>query len=212
MLFVDCRGLSCPEPVIKTRRVLEVNPEASVTALVDGATPRDNLLLMAEKLGRPVSWEEEAPAGYRVIIGPANQPAEVKRETPGSPLEPATKSGESSTGELKPGPLVVVLASDRLGEGDETLGALLMRSFLTSLREVEVPATLICLNRGIYLSTEGSPVLEQLRAFEAQGVEVLSCGTCLDFYNRKDALRVGKVSNMFTIAERMAAAGRLIRW
>ncbi|HHW14118.1 MAG TPA: hypothetical protein GXX28_04185, partial [Firmicutes bacterium] len=75
MLLVDCRGLSCPEPVIKTRRVLEVNPEESVTALVDGPTPRDNLLVMAEKLGRQVSWEEAPPAGYRVIIGPASRPA-----------------------------------------------------------------------------------------------------------------------------------------
>ncbi|HHW14867.1 MAG TPA: sulfurtransferase-like selenium metabolism protein YedF [Firmicutes bacterium] len=107
---------------------------------------------------------------------------------------------------------MVVLAGDRLGEGDETLGALLMKSFLTSLLEVEAPATLICLNRGIFLSTAGSPVLEQLQALEARGTEVLSCGTCLDFYERKDALRVGKVSNMFSIVERMAAAGRLIRW
>ncbi len=211
MLTVDCRGLSCPEPVIKTRKVLEVNPEESVTALVDGATPRDSLLLMAEKLGRRVRWEEDPSGGYRVIIDPADQASQATAsKSPTVSASPA-EAGEPA-GAKTGGPLVVVLASDRLGEGDETLGALLMKSFLTSLSEVELPATLVCLNRGVYLSTEGSAVLEQLRSLEARGVEILSCGTCLDFYNLKTALGVGKVSNMFTIVERMAAAGRLIRW
>ncbi len=208
MLLVDNRGLACPQPVINTRRVLERNPGETVAALVDNPMARDNLVVMAEGLGCRAEWTEDG-AGFKVTIHPPGEPA----AGPPAPaaLGPAAAAGEACPPDPR-GPLVVVLASDRLGQGDEVLGGLLMKSFLTSLIEVEAPATLICLNRGVLLSAAGSPVLELLAQLASRGTEILSCGTCLDFYERKDRLQVGTVSNMFTIVQRMAAAGRLIRW
>ncbi|MGE5554183.1 MAG: sulfurtransferase-like selenium metabolism protein YedF [Betaproteobacteria bacterium] len=209
MLVVDSRGLSCPQPVINTRRVLEVNPEETVVALVDNPTSRDNLLVMAEGLGRTAEWEENGD-GFRVTIHPVEaRPAEGRRAAD----REVEADGTTNPGRpAQAGPLVVVLSSDRLGQGDEVLGGVLMKSFLGTVLEVEVPATLICLNRGVFLSTSGSPVLDQLAELAARGTEILSCGTCLDYYGKRDELQVGKVSNMYTILERMAGAGRLIQW
>ncbi|MDI6871973.1 MAG: sulfurtransferase-like selenium metabolism protein YedF [Bacillota bacterium] len=208
MLVVDNRGLACPQPVINTRRVIEVNPEETVVALVDSLTSRDNLLVMAEGLGRTVEWEEEG-TGFRVTIRPAAvRPAPGRRTGDQETPDRAVPGGCAQPA----GPLVVVLSSDRLGQGDEVLGTLLMKSFLSSLIEVETPATLICLNRGVFLSTAGSPVLDLLQELASRGTEILSCGTCLDFYGREDELKAGRVGNMYTILERLTAAGRLIQW
>lgn len=194
MLVVDNRGLACPQPVINTRRVIEVNPGETVASLVDSVTNRDNLLVMAEGLSRVAEWEEDG-TGFRVIIHPASDhPAGAER----------TRRDE--------GPFVIVLASDRLGQGDETLGGVLMKAFLHTLVEVEAPDTLVCLNRGVFLTTEGSPVLASLAELAARGTEILSCGTCLDFYGLKEKLQVGLVSNMFTIVERLTGAARLLQW
>jgi tRNA 2-thiouridine synthesizing protein A len=209
MLVVDNRGLSCPQPVINTRRVVEVNPEETVVALVDSSTSRDNLLVMAEGLGRATEWVEEG-AAFRVTIHPAAaRMGEGKRA---ADRRIAAEEGTDSGRPGRSGALVVVLASDRLGQGDEVLGDLLLKSFLGTLTELEVPATVICLNRGVFLTTSGSPVLDQLSDLAARGTEILSCGTCLDYYKRQDDLKVGQVSNMYGILERMAAAGRLIQW
>jgi selenium metabolism protein YedF len=92
------------------------------------------------------------------------------------------------------------------------LGEVLMRSFFVALAEGPVPDTIIFLNSGVRLSTEGSPVLENLAVLAAKGVEILSCGTCLNYYQLSEKLVSGKVSNMYTIVERLAAAGRTINW
>ena len=109
-------------------------------------------------------------------------------------------------------PFVVLFASDRVGEGPEELGRVLARSFVKTLREQgPLPWRLVFLNAGIALTTEGSPVVEDLRAMEAAGAEVLSCGTCLDYFHAKEKLLVGRVSNMREIVETLSQAGRLVR-
>lgn len=198
MLMVDCRGQACPQPVINTRRVVEVNPEETVAVVVDNPTARDNLLILAEGLGRKAEWKEDE-SGFRVVIHPAAPGVESAKE-------------RSAQAPIAAGPFVVVLASDRLGQGDEVLGGILMKSFLTSLLEVEPPASLIFLNRGVFLAASGSQVLDLLEKLAGRGTELLACGTCLDYYNLKNDLRVGQVSNMFTILQRMTGAGRLIQW
>jgi selenium metabolism protein YedF len=99
-----------------------------------------------------------------------------------------------------------------MGIGEEALGAILMRSFLKTLVDIETkPSRLILVNSGVRLSSEGSEVLETLRALSENGVEILSCGTCLDFYGLKEKLKVGKISNMYDIAQSLMEADRLIR-
>lgn len=110
-----------------------------------------------------------------------------------------------------PGHLILV-ASSRFGDGPEELGRTLIRSYLKIQVEAETkPWRVIFLNSGIELTTDGSPVLDDLRALAAAGTEILSCGTCLDFYHRKEALRVGRVSNMREISESLRQASSLIR-
>jgi len=93
--------------------------------------------------------------------------------------------------------LLLVIDSSGLGDGEPDLGEKLMKAFLKVLLESgDLPARIICMNSGIFLTTEGSPVLDILRRYEEQGSEILSCGTCLDYYGRKDKLQVGRATNM----------------
>jgi selenium metabolism protein YedF len=109
-------------------------------------------------------------------------------------------------------PFVVLFASDRIGDGPEELGRVLARSFVKTLHEQGLlPWRMVFLNSGIALTTEGSPVAEDLRAMEAAGAEILSCGTCLDYFHAKEKLVVGRVSNMREIVETLNQAGRLLR-
>jgi selenium metabolism protein YedF len=107
---------------------------------------------------------------------------------------------------------VLYINSHLLGIGDEALGAILMRAFLKTLLDLPIkPHRIILINSGVRLSSEGSEVLEALRALSEKGIEILSCGTCLDFYGLKEKLRVGVVSNMYDIAQSLLEADRLIR-
>jgi selenium metabolism protein YedF len=108
--------------------------------------------------------------------------------------------------------VVVYINSNLLGVGEEALGAILMRAFLKTLQDLEIkPARLILINSGVRLGSEGSEALETLRALSEKGVEIVSCGTCLDFYGLKDKLSVGRVSNMYEIVRSLLEADRLVR-
>ena len=110
------------------------------------------------------------------------------------------------------GPVVVAIGSSEMGNGDPKLGKILMKSFLYSLTQLdELPQTVLFFNGGVRMTTEGSESIEDLKALEAQGVEILSCGTCLDFYGLKDKLRVGGITNMYVIAQTMAEAGNVVK-
>ena len=109
------------------------------------------------------------------------------------------------------GPLVLTVPSDSMGRGDEELGGILVRAFFHTLGEVEpLPQTLIFFNSGVKLVVEGSPVVADLKALKAQGIEILACGTCLGYYELKDKVAVGEVSNMYTIAEALLGAGKVV--
>ena len=108
-------------------------------------------------------------------------------------------------------PIVLVLSSEHMGHGDEELGHILIRSFLHTLGEVEPrPHTIVLFNSGVKLAVEGSPVLEDLHALAKNGVAILVCGTCLGHYGLKEKLAVGQVSNMYSIAENMLGACRVV--
>ena len=107
---------------------------------------------------------------------------------------------------------VVVISADHMGEGDEVLGKILLKGFLFALTQQEMlPKTVLFYNGGAKLTTEGSVSLEDLRSMEAQGVQILTCGTCLNFYGLADKLAVGSVTNMYVIVETLAKAGKVIK-
>jgi selenium metabolism protein YedF len=191
---VDARGLSCPQPVILTRSALqEGNP---VLTIVDNETAQQNVTRMAEKAGAIVQAEEREDGIYLHIA----QAAGVMTETIAQPAS-----------SLPGGPLVLIIPSEFMGRGDEELGNILVRGFFHTLGEVEpLPDTIIFFNSGVKLVVEGSQVLEDLYALCEQGIEVLACGTCLGHYGLKEKVAVGEVSNMYTIAETMLGAGKVV--
>lgn len=191
---VDCRGLSCPQPVIETKQALEKT--ARVIIVVDNLAARDNVARFGESQGGKVTIDEKKDGIYITI-------------EKGKQGKPRVKAQSSKIPEH--GPLVVVIPSDQMGRGEEELGHILIRSFLHVLTETSGrPDTMVFFNAGVKLTVEGSVVLEDLQTLEKNEVEILICGTCLDYFGLKERIAVGQVSNMYTIVETMLAAGRLI--
>lgn len=190
---VDARGLACPQPVILTRDALEEATE--VLTIVDNETARTNVTRLAERVGARVRVEQKDDGTY-LHITKTTAHAEPSPQAMGMPVG---------------GPLVLVIPSEIMGRGDEELGNILIRGFFHTLGEVELlPDKIIFFNSGVKLVIENSPVLEDLQALTARGVEILACGTCLGHYGLTEQVAVGEVSNMYTIAETMLGAGRVV--
>ena len=195
MRIIDCCGLDCPEPVIRTKQALENNPGAAISIVVDNETARENVLRFARNQGRKAEWEEKNGLFNISITGDAKTIDQKKMN-------------EVSTG-LVENP-VLFFSNDQLGSGSRELGELLMRNFIYTLTKREVPPkALVFMNSGVKLCVEGSSSLEELRFFEDQGITILVCGTCLDYYEMKEKLLVGQVSNMYDIADLLLDADRV---
>lgn len=193
---VDARGLPCPQPVIRTRKALQSGD--SVLTIVDNETAQHNVTRMAEKQGCTVSAETRADDIYLAIARSAEAPVTVAH----APATPGSGAG----------PLVLLVSSEVFGRGEYAeLGQILIRGFFHTLGEVEPqPQTIILLNSGVKLVVKDSPVLEGLLALRDAGIEILACGTCLDYYGLKDQVAVGLISNMYTIAEALLGAGKVL--
>jgi selenium metabolism protein YedF len=192
MKAIDCRTMSCPLPVVTVKRALEAGGGEPLTVLLDDGAPRENVTRFAVGRGYRVS-ESPIADGFSLVI--SGQPTQTA---------PAAISRRAAP--------VVLVTSDRLGDGPEELGRLLMKNFIITLLDLaELPDRIFFLNSGVLLTTEGSELLEALEKLGNRGVEVLSCGVCLDFFQRKDQLKAGSVTNMFTIAESLVLAGSVIR-
>jgi len=169
--------------------------EGEVILVVDNMAACENVERFAKSQGCPVTIEKRG----------ADFHLRLQKEKSGEGHETVSEKKDR-------GNIVIYLNSRFLGTGDEALGSILMRSFLKTLLELETkPNGLILINSGVWLSSEGSDVLETLRTLSEKGVEILSCGTCLDFYGLKEKLKVGKVSNMYTIAQTLLEAERVVR-
>lgn len=188
--LVDARGLSCPRPVILTREALLRADE--VVTIVDNKTACENVARMAQKQGFAATVEEKTEGIYVHLIRQEQAVAEP---------------GEGAVA----GPTVVLVAASSMGRGPEELGTVLVRAFLHTLNEVSpLPDTLVFVNSGVHLVVEGSPVVDDLKELVEQGVEVLACGTCLDYLGLKEKVCVGTVSNMYTIAEALLRAAKVV--
>jgi len=188
---IDARGLSCPQPVILTKRALAESDE--IITIVDNDISSHNVSRMAQGAGCDVRVEEEEGGIYLHITKGHDQPADIE------PTSAAT------------GPLVLAISSDAMGRGSDELGSILMRGFFHTLGEVEpLPDTVIFFNAGVKLVAEGSLVLEDLVGLQEKGVQILACGTCLDYFDLKDKVGVGEISNMYTIAEALLRAGKVM--
>lgn len=196
---LDERGKQCPLPVVETKRALEAaGPGETVEVVVDNEIAVQNLRKMADHKGLEFraekTGEREFTAWVRTSGSSEGCPAPVC-------CPPAADGG-----------IVAVISSGCMGQGDDTLGKLLMKGFVYALSQQEqLPRTVLLYNGGAFLSCEGSDSVEDLRELEAQGVEILTCGTCLNHYGLEGKLQVGGVTNMYEIAERMTGARLLVR-
>lgn len=191
---LDCRGMACPAPVVSVKRALET-ANGALRVLLDDGAPRENVRRFAEGRGYQVS-EQAQGGGFELTITGAGVAAAA--------------APQAAT--VKTGPSVMLIGTDRLGDGPEELGRLLMRNFIITLLDVaEVPDRMFFINTGVLLTAEGSEVLEALEKLGNRGVEVLSCGVCLDFFHKKELLKAGAVTNMFTIAESLMTARSVVR-
>ena len=198
---IDCRGLACPQPVLETKKALEEPAVEEILVLLDNASSKENVRRFADSQGHQVMISEEK--GVFEL--------RIKKGKGRGKSESVEGMAESKPG-LTSSNFVVFIDTDSLGRGSEELGRILMRSFLQTLELSEVqPQTVILINSGVKLACEGSEVLEDLQELAAKGAEILSCGTCLDYFGIKKKLLVGKISNMYEILSSLARAGKLIK-
>ena len=201
MIQVNAMGDACPIPVVKTLRALkELNGAGTVQTLVDNKVAVENLTRLAESKGCTIETEQLGEKEYRVTIT-VGEDAELPENADGICTLPAAADIS-----------VVVVSADHMGEGDETLGKILLKGFLFALTQQEtLPKTILFYNGGAFVTCEGSASLEDLQKLAEQGVEILTCGTCLNHYGLTEKLRVGGVSNMYVIVEKQMQATKVIR-
>jgi selenium metabolism protein YedF len=198
---VDARGKACPQPVILTRDAIREGGAQNIRVIVDSEVAAQNV----QRMAKSESWEanlEQEGADIHVVLTKAEGSEVV---APGS----VPVLGEHAPHEPK---VAVFIASDVFGVGEEELGRILMNTFLMTLKDIEPrPSQVIFVNSGVRLSAEGSALIDVLAGLEATGTEMLSCGTCLDYYGLVDMLRVGRASNMYEIVSALLGADRVVR-
>ena len=199
---IDCKGMACPLPVVNAKKAAEELSSGDVlTVLVDNEIAVQNLTRFAEHKGFGVSAEKKTDKEYAVVMQVSGAVAEAAQEAKVSCVMDSRRKG-----------MLVVLSANVMGTGDAKLGTNLMKAFVFALtKQDQLPDTILCYNTGASLTCEGADTLEDLKLMESEGVTILTCGTCLDFYGLKEKLAVGGVTNMYDIVERMENAAQIIK-
>lgn len=214
MITVNAMGDICPIPVVKTKKALgELNGPGEIEVLVDNETAVKNVTKMARSSGAEAESEQLGDKQYRVLITVGEDAAEKLKNAKSPAVQPQGQTQqEAAAGCRTCVGTVVAVGSDRMGEGSEELGHILIKSFIFALTQLDdLPDKILFYNGGAKLTVEGSESLEDLRTLEEQGVEIMTCGTCLDYYGIKDKLAIGGVTNMYSIVETLQSAMSVIR-
>jgi len=197
VIELDCRKQDCPWPIVNTKKALEKAGSEKLVTIVEGVVSRDNVRRFVHSQGHSLEIEDKGGGVFYMHI------------TPNTDVigKPATAVGAQATGGV-----VVFVTTDRLGEGDERLGTILMKAFLNTLHDSEPkPEKVIFINNGVKLSTEGSEMLDSLEVLTEDGVQIISCGTCLNYYDILDKLKFGIVGNMYDIVNVLLDANKIIK-
>lgn len=197
---VNALGDNCPIPVVKAKKAIDGLTESAIVEIsVGNEIAVQNVTKMVNQKNLESTYEKVGENHYVIKV----QCGEVIESE-------ATK--EVVTAIEKDEKMIVVLSSDKMGEGDEELGKVLIKGFIYAITQLDkYPKAVLLYNSGVKLSSEGSDSIEDLKMLEEHGVEILSCGTCLNFYNLQDKLQVGKVTNMYSIVEELSEATNIIR-
>lgn len=195
---LDCRGLSCPQPVLETKKALEGMDAGDLLVIVDNEAACTNVRNFAQAQGCEVEVEQHG-GDFRLLI---HRPESLGASVFAPVVCPSPEARDT----------VILISSEVLGRGDDDLGQTLMAAYLDTLSQFAKRIShVILMNSGVKLAVGGSQVLEQLRGLEKVGAQVLSCGTCLNHYGLRERLEVGTISNMLSILETLFRAGRVIR-
>lgn len=192
---LDCRGLACPNPVLKTKEIIDQGEVERLTVLVDNPAAKENVGRFLTRSGFEVQIAEEAGA-FAVT---------------GSRGVPLPEAREAETREQAAQKILVLIGTDRVGTGDDVLGRKLMASFISTLKEMGRELwCLVLLNAGVKLAVAGSEILAGLRDLEKEGVMILVCGTCLNHFQLLEQKQVGETTNMLDIVTHMQLADKVI--
>ena len=196
MRTIDCRGLNCPEPVLRTKQALTENPFVDFNIVVDNKSARENVLRFVRSNGRKSDWQEINGSFHISVTG-------SKAKSDASNLVEINLEQDNN--------VLLFISTDQLGQGSTELGRILMRNFIYTLTKRDnLPQAIILMNSGVRLSIKESPVIEELANLQARGVLILVCGTCLDYYELQEQQQAGQVSNMYDITDLLFAARMVI--
>ena len=198
--IIDATGKACPMPVIMAKKEIEANHDSFIIT-VDNAIAVENLKKLA------------VSQSYDAVVSGSGERFEVRFITDGREI-PETEMivlPDSSAAIRGTGKWVVFMGKDYIGEGDYELGSALVKMFFYTLSQADdVPESILFMNSGVKLPTLDEQVVSHLQALEDRGVKILACGTCLDYYKLKGDLKLGEISNMYDITEKMFAASKVI--
>lgn len=193
MKVIDCRGLQCPAPVVATKKALDESSGNTFKVILDNGAPLENVIRYCKTRGCKVTLDSGEETSIVAIC--TEQPEQLVENIKNSSKSP-----------------VILIASDRLGSGADDLGRLLLKNFIITLLEMDqLPDKVILINSGVLLTAKDSEFIVPMTKLSNAGVEILSCGICLDYYGIRESLSVGGITNMYSIAESMLLTGNLIR-
>jgi selenium metabolism protein YedF len=200
--IVDARGMLCPKPLILTKQALkELHHGEHLRVIIDNEISKNNVERFLTDNGLASFCTGEN--GIFTLL--------VTKSTDSLP-HPDAKSYCAPILPAQSGRQVIVVASDAMGSGPRELGEILIKAFINTIKEVKpLPSKIVFYNTGILLTVEGSPLIDSLKELEAAGVTILVCGTCVNYFKKQDQIRVGTISNMYTILEALSGAGAIIK-
>jgi len=198
MKKIDARGLSCPAPVLETKAMVESERPGLIEVLVDNQPASQNVARFLTSQGYTTEVKQSGEGIVILGTGDGQAAATHAEESTPSPAAAETK-------------IMVMVAADRMGSGDDELGAKLMVNFIKTLKEMGHDLwRLVFVNSGVKLTIDGAPTLEDLQELEGAGVAILVCGTCLDHFNLLERKQVGQTTNMLDIVTAMQLADKVI--
>lgn len=197
---IDCRGLACPEPVLRAKAALE-GRGGDFVIVVDNEASRDNV----QRFGRSRQCRVEQRTladgcfALKFFVGEETKvPADFDPADYSCSVPPAKN-------------LVYVISSDTMGRGSDELGWALLQTYVATIKDVApLPTRILLYNGGVKLAATPGRGLEALQSLEEKGVRILSCGTCLEYFKLEDKLQVGVITNMFEILDTMASADKVV--
>jgi selenium metabolism protein YedF len=203
MKIYDCRGLACPKPVLVTKELIETHPDEIIEVIVDNEASRQNVSRFLKAQGWETTVREEENGTFVISGAPPTCALDFGAKETGQ------KGSDAMEGRQK---ILILIPTDVFGQGDDGLGRALMKNFISTLKEMGDDLwRIVLVNNGVRLAVAGSEYLEELKGLEDRGVDILVCGTCLNYFGLLEKKAVGETTNMLDIVTSIQLATKVIR-